>query len=142
MRKLLFLLLITLISCQAEEVARVDLAITSPQEITLDLTKDEEIKLWTELDLEYDEKPSLVYDFEFIKNNEILIKGAVDPLTASSKKEEAKTTNNNRTHWKFYGKLDGNFIAKEEATYTVKVTLVKNNHPALKINKAEVVIVK
>lgn len=130
-----------LISCE-EEIGRLDLTQKNSGELSFDLEKHREVKIWTNMDIEYQEKPLFVYDFEFYKGKEFLLKGGTDPLVTTNNKNESLTTKDGITHWKFYGKLDGNFIPKADGNYTFKITFIKNNHPDLKINKAEVVFVK
>ncbi len=137
----LLLIPLLLISCE-QEIGRLDLTQKNSGEISFDLEKHREVKIWTRMDIEYLEKPLFVFDFEFYKGQEFLLKGGTDPLVTTNNKNESLITKDRITHWKFYGKLDGNFIPKEDGNYTFKITFIKNNHPDLKINKAEVVFVK
>jgi len=130
-----------LISCE-KEIGRIDIDKNNPTKISFSLKKDREVKFFTDIDIEYKEKPLFVYDFEFYKGDEFLMKGGTDPLTTMNNKDELLETKNGITHWKFYGKLEGNFVPKVDGNYTFKITFVKNNHPDLKINKAEIVFVK
>ena len=130
-----------LISCE-EEIGRLDLTHKNLGELSFELEKHQEVKIWTNMDIEYQEKPLFVYDFEFYKGKEFLLKGGTDPLVTTNNKNETLITKNGITHWKFYGKLDGNFIPKADGNYTFKVAFIKNNSPDLKINKAELVFVK
>lgn len=143
MKKLFFLITVSLFlfSCD-EEIGRLDLTKNNTGEIEFELEKDREVKIWTDMDIEYKEKPLFVYDFEFYRGEEFLLKGGTDPLTTTNNKDEELTTKEGITHWKFYGKLEGNFIPKSDGVYTFKTTFIKNNKPDLKINKAEIVFVK
>ena len=142
MRRVFFILIsILLFSCE-EEIGRLDLIQNKTVEIEFELEKDREVRFWTNIDIEYKEKPLFVYDFEFYKGDEYLLKGGTDPLVTMNNKEESLITKDGITHWKFYGKLDGNFIPKSDGVYTFKTTFVRNQKPGLKINKAEIVFVK
>ena len=140
-RVCLVVLSLLLLACE-EEIGRLDLRSHNTEEIVFDLEKDREVKFWTEIDIEYREKPLFVYDFEFFKGEEFMLKGGTDPLVTMNNKNETLTTKDGVTHWKFYGRLDGNFVPKSDGIYTFKTTFVKNNKPDLKINKAEIVFVK
>lgn len=135
---LIFIIAILFFSCE-NEIGRIDFTNKDKGEIQFDLEKDREVKIWTEIDIEYIEKPLFVYDFEFYKGDEFLLKGGTDPLVAMNKRDEVLTTEGGRSHWKFYGKIEGNFIAKEDGRYTFKTTFIKNKNPDLKINKIAVV---
>lgn len=137
----MILISVLLFSCE-EEIGRLDLTQNNTGEIQFELEKDREVKFWTNIDIEYKEKPLFVYDFEFYKGDEYLLKGGSDPLVTMNNKDEVLTTKNGITHWKFYGKLDGNFVPKSDGKYTFKATFVRNNRPDLKINKAEIVFIK
>ena len=130
-----------LVSCE-QEIGRLNLLDSNSAEITFELEKDRVVNLYTTMDIEYKEKPLFVYDFEFYKGEKYLLKGGTDPLITTNKKDELLTVKDGITHWKYYGKLDGNFIPKSDGVYTFKITFIKNNKPNLKINKAEIVFVK
>ena len=130
-----------LVACD-KEIGRIDHTNNTVGKIQLDLKKDKEVRIWTEIDIEYKGKPLFVYDFGFYKGNQFLLKGGTDPLVCINKKNESLITKNGITHWKFYGKLEGNFIPKEDTIFTFKTTFIKNKRPDLKINKAVIVFVK
>ena len=143
MKKFLLIgfLSILLFSCE-EEIGKIDLTKKNSGEIKFELEKDREVKFWTNIDIEYVEKPLFVYDFEFYKGEEYLLKGGTDPLITTNNKDELLTVKDGISHWEFYGKLDGNFIPKSDGVFTFKATFVRNNKPDLKINKAEIVFVQ
>jgi hypothetical protein len=143
MKKLLIIMFpaLLLISCE-KEIGKIDLTKNNVGEITFELEKDREVKFWTNMDVEYKKKPLFVYDFEFYKGDEYLLKGGTDPLATVNNKDETITIKDSITHWKFYGKLEGSFIPKSDGIYTFKTTFIKNNKPDLKVNKAEIVFLK
>ncbi|MBL4593884.1 MAG: hypothetical protein JKX68_08725 [Flavobacteriales bacterium] len=138
---LILLVSILLFSCE-KEIGRIDLTQNDTVIIEFDLEKDREVKFWTNLDIEYKEKPLFVYDFEFYKGDEYLLKGGTDPLITINNRDEELTVVNGITHWKFYGRLDGSFIPKSDGRFIFKTTFIRNNTPDLKINKAEIVFIK
>ncbi len=138
---ILFLLSIVLISCE-KEIGRIDLLKNNSEEIGFKLQKGDVINLYTDIDIEYKEKPLFVYECEFYYDEKILFKGGTDPLLTQNNQKESKVTIDGITHWKFYGKLQGNIIADMAGEYAIKTTFVRNNKPDLKINKAEIVFVK
>ena len=132
---------IIITSCE-QEIGRLDLTKNNPAEIQFRLKKGEEVKLWTDIDITYKEKPLFVYDCEFYKGDEFLFKGGTDPLATTNNRDEVLINENNITRWKFYGQLEGTFKAKEDATYRIKTTFIKNSNPDLDINKVEMVFIK
>ena len=115
---------------------------TPTSAINIECEKDRQIDFYLDCDIEFKEEPNMVMDFEFFKGEQQILKGGLDPLLASHKENESKATLNGITHWKFYGKLDGNFIPTEDTTFTIKPTLVFNQTPSLKFNKFELVFVR
>ena len=72
MKKFLLIgcLSILLFSCE-KEIGRLDLTNNHTGQIQFELEKDREVKFWTNIDIEYVEKPLFVYDFEFYKIHQI-----------------------------------------------------------------------
>lgn len=128
-------------SCE-EEIGSINLTTKSVGKLTLNLKKDREIDIWTEMDIEYRKKPLFVYDFEFYNDSTRILKGGTDPLVFTHAKINNLSTKAGITHWHFYGKIEGNFIPKKDGIYTIKTTFVNNNYPDLKINKAKIIFVK
>jgi hypothetical protein len=128
-------------SCTTE-IERIDVAKNSNVEIKIDCEKHRQIDFYLDCDIEYSESPTMVMDFEFYNGDEQILKGGLDPLSVSSKSDEVKTEKNGITHWKFYGKLEGNFIPPSDGVFTIRPTLIKNNHPDFKVNKFELVLVR
>ncbi len=138
----IFFLSILLFSC-TEEVARLDLHSKNPvTSIEVDCKKERQIDFYLDCDIEFSEEPAMVMDFEFFKGEQQILKGGLDPLAASPKEAESRVEAEGKTHWKFYGKLEGNFIPPSDTTFTIKPTLIYNQHPDLKINKFELVLVR
>ena len=132
---------VILFSCTTE-IERVDIYKNNSVYIKIECLKGEEIDLYLDCDIEYTKEPKMVMDFEFYKGEEVIIKGGLDPLSASPKSDEVKNEINGVTHWKFYGKLEGNFNPPSDGAFTIHPTLIKNNHPSLKVNKFDLVLVR
>ena len=130
-----------LVSCQ-EEIERIDLVKNSNVVINIECEKDRQIDFYLDCDIEYQEEPSMVMDFEFFKGAEQILKGGLDPLAAKPKENEIKLESNGVTQWQFYGKLEGNFIPTSDTTFTIKPTLIYNKTKNLKFNKFELVFVR
>jgi hypothetical protein len=130
-----------LFSCQ-EELQRIDLIKNPTTTIAINCEKDRQIDFYLDCDIEYSQMPVMVMDFEFFKGAEQILKGGLDPLAASQKTNEIKTNNGAITRWKFYGKLEGNFIPTADTVFTIKPTLVYNQTRSLKFNKFELVFVR
>lgn len=130
-----------LFSC-TEEIMRMDLTKSEQQSISIECEKHRQVDFYLDCDIEFAKYPEMVLDFEFYKGNEQILKGGLDPLNCSSLENEMKTVNNGITHWKFYGKLEGNFIPPSDTTFTIYPTLIKNNSPDFKIHKLDLVFVR
>lgn len=137
----LIIILFFLLSCK-EVIHREDFSKQNTTEIKIGCEKDRQIDFYIDCDIEYTEQPSMVMDFEFYRGKHQMLKGGLDPLEAFPKENESKTENNGINRWKFYGKLEGNFIPTADTIFTIKPTLIYNYHPNLKINKFELVLVR
>ncbi len=138
----IFILLVSLITSCTTEVARVDLSKNENIFIKVDCKKHRQIDFYLDCDIEFEKTPTMVMDFEFYKDEEQILKGGLDPLSASSKSDELKEESNGTTKWKFYGKLEGNFIPPSDGEFKIHPTLIKNNQSGLIINKFELVLVR
>lgn len=138
---LLILFSFFLLSCE-QELARVNLLQNNSKEIFFELENEEVVNLYVNIDVEYQENPSFVYHCEFYQGGFLLFEGGTDPLVTTENKSESLVTKNGITHWKFYGKLDGNLTASMDGEYSIKTTFLKNDNPNVKIHKAEIVLVK
>lgn len=137
-----FIFLFFLFFSCTEEIVRIDLTKPEQQSISIECEKHRQVDFYLDCDIEFKDYPEMVLDFEFYKGNEQLLKGGLDPLNCSSLENEVKTINNGFTHWKFYGKLEGNFIPPSDTVFTIYPTLIKNNNPDFKIHKLDLVFVR
>lgn len=133
--------LLCLFSC-SEEIIRLDLVNPSSPSVNIECEKHRQVDFYLDGDIEFKDYPEMVLDFEFYKGNEQLLKGGLDPLKCSQLENEVKTVENGITHWKFYGKLEGNFIPPSDTIFTIYPTLIKNQTSDFKINKLELVFVR
>jgi len=129
-------------SCSQQESIRVDLLQNDQKKVAFELEFGEEVNFYADIDIEYKEEPVLVYHCDLLFNGESLYNGGVDPLVTVQNVYDTTSVENGITHRKFYGRLRGNLRGREDGVYAVITTLVKNNHPDLKINKADIVFVK
>ena len=139
---ILFVIGIVLISCD-RELTRIDLLKENSKEVFFDLEAEEVIDLYVDIDIFFKQKPLFVYHCELKEDGVLLFEGGTDPLITSFNENELKvTTKDGVTHWKFYGKLDGDLKATNKNRYSIKTTFLKNEDPNLKIKKAEIVFLK
>lgn len=124
-----------LISCGEQELTTIDLITKNPAQINLKLNKGERIQFYSDLQLAYEVKPEIVYAFEFYQANKLLFTGGVNPFNVT-----AETNNNSPNIIK--GKLEGEFTAQYDDSYSIVITLIKNNTPNLKIHHAKITVVK
>lgn len=142
MKRTIFISSLFLLFSCTEEIHREDFTKKNIAEISVECEKHRQIDFYLDCDMEYSELPTMVMDFEFYKGKEQILKGGLDPLEATPKNNESRVVTEGKTHWKFYGKLEGNFIPPSDTTFTIKPTLIYNQHPDLKINKFELVLVR
>lgn len=134
-------ILIALLSCK-KEVATVNLLTTNYCEVKIPLKKDETITFWVDIDMEYENTPLIVYSFKFFEGNDFLFEGGIDPFNATPKKDYKIEKLNNITKVSFKGKLEGNFKAKKDGIYTVKINQIKNNAPEFKLHRTLLTFIK
>ncbi len=128
-------LVMLIMSCAKQELATIDLTTKNPAQINLKLNKGERVQFYSDLQLTYDVKPDIVYSFEFYQANQLLFSGGVDPLNVTTEIE-------NNTPNTIKGKLEGEFTAQYDDSYSIVVTLIKNNTLGLNIHQAKISVVK
>lgn len=107
------------------------------KETTLDLKKDDEIAIWSDMDIEYEGDVDLRFRVEILKNGEKMGGFEIDPTKKNITTGEVKTTLMDKTSWSFSGK-NSEITIEEDAQYTFKGILVASENPSLKVTKAEV----
>lgn len=148
---ILFVLLGTLPRCNAligEEVARIPINQVTlddnnliVRETSLDLKKDEEISIWSDMDIEYDGDVALRFRMEILKDGEYYGGLEIDPTDKNITIGEVKTTIMEKTDWSFSGK-NSEIKIEENGNYTFKGILIASENPSLIVNKAEIVFRK
>jgi len=151
MKKLL-LLLVTLvfISCGGilgEEVGRLKINSVSTtnniiiKEASVYLKKGDVIQFWNDMNIEYQDRLTLMYTIEIWKDG-IRTGGAeLSPFDKKITIGEIKTTVNNYTKWSFFGKMK-HLTIKETGNYTFKANLQQFGDTEYLIKKAEIVLKK
>lgn len=109
------------------------------KQISLDLKKDNEIAIWSDMDIEYEGNVTLRFRVEILKNGENFKTLEIDPTDKNITIGEIKTSIIDKTDWSFSGK---NYEIKieEDGNYTFKGILVSSENSTLKVNKAEIVL--
>lgn len=107
------------------------------KETTLDLKKDDEVAIWSDMDIEYEGDVALRFKVEMLKNGEKMGGFEIDPTEKNITTGEIKTTVMDKTSWSFSGK-NSEIKIEEDAEYTFKGILVASDNPSLKVTKAEV----
>ncbi|WP_324670769.1 hypothetical protein [Hymenobacter sp. GOD-10R] len=130
-----------------KEVSRLPVNVVSTKghevvkEATIRLQKDEEVSVWSEMDMAYDGDAPLRFQVLILKNGAAFQELEINPTEKHITVGELKTSINGRTNWSFSGK-NGEVTAPENGTYTFKARLVAANNPTLQIKKAELVLKK
>ncbi len=139
---------ILLASCSAifgEEIARIPINEVSShdnmimKEVSVELTKDEEIAIWSDMDIEYEGNVELRFKLEIFKDGKLHGQLELDPTEKHVSVNEVKTSINGKTDWRFEGK-NTKLRVEEDANYTFKGMLVASDNPTLVVNKAEIVL--
>ncbi|MEZ4828929.1 MAG: hypothetical protein R3C61_21980 [Bacteroidia bacterium] len=143
-----FILLAGCSALTGEEVARLPInqVSTSDDDLTvgealLDLKKDEEIAIWSDMDIEYEGDVALRFRMEILKDGESFGQLEIDPTEKNITIGEVKTSLMGKTDWRFSGK-NSEIKIEEDGNYTFKGILVASENPSLTVNKAEIVLKK
>ncbi|QJX48527.1 hypothetical protein HMJ29_17030 [Hymenobacter taeanensis] len=144
------LLVPPLSSCDAvfgKEIARLPINAISTQghevvrEVSVQLKKDENIAVWSDMDMAYEGEAPVQFQVEMLKDGKAFNQLAIDPTDKNITIGEVKTSINGKTNWRFSGK-NAAFTVPENATYLFRARLVAADNPSLKIEKAELVLKK
>jgi len=131
-----------------EEVARLPINQISTgddtlfiKEATLDLKKDEEIAIWSDMDIEYEGDVVLRFKIEILINGEVFGGLEIDPTDKNITIGEVKTSFMGKTNWSFTGK-NSELQIEDDGSYTFRGILLASENPSLKVKKAEIVLKK
>jgi hypothetical protein len=111
------------------------------KEISLDLKKDEEIAIWSDIDIEYEGNVALRFKMDILKNGANFGGLVIDPTDKNITIGEVRISLMDKTDWSFSGK-NSEIKIEEDGNYTFKGILVASENPTLKVNKAEIVLKK
>lgn len=81
---------VTLFSCTTE-ITRVDLLEHSSPSIDVVCQKGDELFFYLDGEMEFENHPVMVMDFEFYKGSLLLLKGGIDPLSGTAEKNDIET---------------------------------------------------
>lgn len=156
MSQLLSLLIVAvtfafLAGCSAligEEVARLPINQVSTddeplilKETSLNLKKDDEIAIWSDIDIEYEGDIDLRFRLEIVKDGEKFGGLEIDPRDKYITIGEIKSSVMGKTDWSFSGK-NSEIKIEEDGNYNFKGILIASHNPSLIVNKAEIVLKK
>ena len=153
MRKLLFIIIISVFftGCDAltgEEIGRLSINQVSVddnnlilKEVSLDLKKDDEIAIWSDMDIKYEGDVALRFKIKILKNGKPFGSFEVDPTDKKITIGVTKTSLMGKTNWSFFGK-NAEVKINEDGNYTFKGILIASKNETLKVTKAEIVLKK
>ena len=130
-----------------EEIARIPVNRVSTEdnyvieEASVELKKDDQIAIWSEMDMEYEGEIELRFRIEVLKDGEEFGGMEVDPTDKNITIGEVRTEIMAKTTWEFSGK-NSEITIEEDGNYTFKVLLASSENPSLNIKKAEIVLKK
>ncbi|TGE28734.1 hypothetical protein [Hymenobacter metallicola] len=130
-----------------KEIARLPVnAISTPgreveEEATLQLQKDDEVALWSEMDMAYEGETPLRFQVQVLQNGTPYQQFELDPTAKNVTVGEVRTSIQGKTTWRFTGK-NGALTIPAPGQYTFKARLVAAANPTLRIKKAELVLKK
>lgn len=136
---------ILFLSSCGEEIARLPINKISTEEdiheesVTLDLMAEDEVALWSEMDMKYDGDANMVFYVTVLLEGEELEELQFDPREKNISMKEVQTDINGKVNWSFSGK-NGTFSIPEDGAYTFKGVFFAT--PNVSIEKAEIVIKK
>lgn len=130
-----------------EEIARLPINVVSTdghevaKEASLPLKKDDEIAVWSDMDMAYDGAAPVRFQVTVTKDGAPFQQLEIDPTEKNVTVGETKTDINGQVKWSFTGR---NTVLKIPAsgTYIFKARLVAAPNPTLNITKAELVLKK
>ena len=144
-------LVVPLGACNAllgEEVARLPVNVVSSsenqvvKEATLQLVKDEEVAIWSDMDLAYEGEQPLRFQVVVTRDGAPFKQLEFDPTVKNLTVGEVKTDINGQIDWRFTAK-NAELKVPANGTYVFKARLVAStSNPTLKLKKAELMLKK
>lgn len=111
------------------------------KKIDLNLKQGEILRLWADMDLEYDGAVEMVYHVKLVKGADTLVAADLNPFEKKITMGEVKTTVMGKTKWSFSGQMHTVDI-KEDGKYTVLAAFSRGLNNSLKLRKADLVLKK
>jgi hypothetical protein len=130
-----------------EEIARIKISEISREgaihwkSTTVDLKADEKVYFWTDMNLEFEGPLAMRYQIQLIKDADTLGLIELDPFEKDITIGEIKTTLNDKTNWRYSGRMDFHQI-KEAGKYTFRTRLVTSPNRSLQLKQADLVLKK
>jgi hypothetical protein len=130
-----------------KEVARLPINVVSTdghdvvKEATLQLKKDDEVAVWSDMDLAYEGASPVRFQVVVTKDGEPFKQLEIDPTEKNVTVGEVKSTVNDHVNWRFTGK-NAVLTIPVNGAYLFKARLIAAPNPTLKITKAELVLKK
>lgn len=135
-------------SCEAltgKEIGRLSVAGVSTDsnfvvgETSVPLHKNEEVALWSHMDMEYDGEIDLLFRVRLVRDSMIVQELEMDPREKNITVGEVQSTFGGHTKWSFTGK-NATVTIPADGTYNFQAILVASNPDALKLTTAELVL--
>ncbi len=140
-RILLLFSFILFVSC-SKEISRIAFNENLDSEICyFELTEKQKIEVWTDLNIEYTEPFSLVYEIELLKDDEVLYEKICDSFDVDYKKKSLETQLNKKHSVKYQGRLKAKFGKLEKGNYKLLVKpIIKGKE--FKLKKIDIFVAK
>lgn len=112
-----------------------------PQEATLMLEAQDQIAVWSDMDLAYDGDMDLLFVVEVLRDSEPIEQLRIDPSVMNITVRERMTVKNGRTERSYNAKHE---VVKvdTDGRYTFRAVLLASDTSGLRINKAQLVLRK
>ena len=112
------------------------------REVSLPLKKDDEIAIWSHMDLAYDGDAVLRFKVRIVQPDSTeLPMLELDPMEKNITVGEVKSDLGGHTEWSFTGK-NHEVKIPADGTYTFKTILVAQDNASLQVKKAELILKK
>ena len=130
-----------------EEVGRIKVnEVSDPdhivyKEITIALKKNDEIGIWSDMDIAYEGDVAMRFQLGLWKDGKQMGVMEIDPTENDMTLDVFKKSINGKTEWSFKGR-NKNITIGEDGNYTFKAAFGASDNKTLKVNKAEIMLKK
>lgn len=111
------------------------------QSTTMELEAGEIIDLWADMNMEYEGKLALEFQLLVIMEGDTINMLPLNPFERDITVGEVKSSFNDKTSWRFSGRMDYLEI-ENSGTYEFQTLLLANENANIQINKADLVFKK